>query len=260
MRLGKDISAIVAGGATGLGAATAEKLAKAGCRVAILDMYRQEGEELARKIGAIYCHLEISSEITVDTALDMAREENGIERILVNCAGLALDQPAVWRDQDSGRILIHDVPSFERLLQVNLTGTFYMAIKSAQAMMSLVPLEKGIRGVIINSASLAAEDGLERQVAYAAAEGGVLAMTRPLARDLINEGIRVTTIMAGRYDTALFAAPSEDATEKIGATKRTPAGLGDPDEFAETVVNVINDDNINGQWVRMAGAKQANAA
>jgi NAD(P)-dependent dehydrogenase (short-subunit alcohol dehydrogenase family) len=253
MRLGNDISAIVAGGATGLGAAAAEKLADAGCKVAILDMYREPGEALARKIGGIYCHLEISSEITVDTALDFAREEHGPERILLNCAGIALDQKAVWRD--NGKILTHDVPSFERLLQVNLTGTFYMATKSAAAMMQLKPLDNGIRGVIINSASVAAEDGLEGQAAYAASEGGVLALTRPLARDLVNDGIRVVTIMAGRYDTAMFTARSEDVTQKVGTVEREPSGMGDPVEFADTVRKVIEDDDINGQWVRLSGAK-----
>ncbi len=233
MRLGKDISAIVAGGATGLGAAAAEKLAAAGCKVAILDMYRQPGEALAKKIGAIYCHLEISSEITVDTAIDFARGTNGPERVLINCAGVALDQPAVWRE--SGKILTHDVPSFERLLQVNLTGTFYLATKSAAGMMNLPPLDNGIRGIIINSASVAAEDGLEGQAAYAASEGGVLALTRPLARDLVNDGIRVVTIMAGRYDTMMFAERSTDMTEKVGTTQRQPSGMGDPKEFADMV-------------------------
>lgn len=254
MRLGNDISVIVAGGAKGLGAAAAEKLAKAGCKVAILDMYREEGEALAARIGAIYRHLEISSEITVDTALDFAREENGLERVLVNCAGVALDQPAVWRDRN-GRIMTHDVPSFERLLQVNLTGTFYMATRSAAAMMTLPPLDGGVRGVIINSASLAAEDGDEGQAAYAASEGGVLALTRPLARDLVNEGIRVVTIMSGRYDTVMFAERSEDMTERVGAKERDPAGMADPGEFADTVLKVIADDEINGQWVRMSSAK-----
>lgn len=253
MRLGKDISAIVAGGATGLGAAAAEKLAEAGCKVAILDMYREPGEALARKLGGIYCHLEISSEITVDTALDFAREEHGPERILLNCAGIALDQKAVWRD--NGKIIMHDVPSFERLLQVNLTGTFYMATKSAAAMMSLNPLDNGIRGVIINSASVAAEDGLEGQAAYAASEGGVLALTRPLARDFVNDGIRVVTIMAGRYDTNMFTARSEDVTQKVGTTQRDANGMTDPVEFADTVRKVIEDDEINGQWVRLSGAK-----
>jgi NAD(P)-dependent dehydrogenase (short-subunit alcohol dehydrogenase family) len=255
MRLGKDISAIVAGGAKGLGAAAAEKLAAAGCKVAILDMYREEGEALASRIGAIYRHLEISSEITVDTALDFAREENGLERVLVNCAGLALDQPTVWRDNNTGRIMLHDVPSFERLLQVNLTGTFYMATKSAAAMMSLPPLDNGIRGIIINSASLAAEDGLEGQAAYAASEGGVLALTRPLARDLVNEGIRVVTIMSGRYDTPMFTERSTDMTERVGSHERDPAGMADPSEFADTVMKMIADDDVNGQWVRMSSAR-----
>lgn len=253
MRLGNDISVVVAGGATGLGAAAAENLAAAGCKVAILDMYRAPGEALARKIGGIYCHLEISSEITVDTALDFAREEHGPERILLNCAGIALDQKAVWRD--NGKIIMHDVPSFERLLQVNLTGTFYMATKAAAAMMNLSPLDNGIRGVIINSASVAAEDGLEGQAAYAASEGGVLALTRPLARDFVNDGIRVVTIMAGRYDTAMFTGRSEDVTQKVGTIQREVDGMADPAEFAETVRKVIEDDDINGQWVRMSGAK-----
>ena len=255
MKLGNDISAVVAGGAKGLGAAAAEKLAEAGCKVAILDMYREEGEALARRIGGIYRHLEISSEITVDTALDFAREEHGLERILVNCAGVAIDQPAVWRDQATGKIKLHDVPSFERLLQVNLTGTFYMATKSAAAMMSLPPLDGGIRGLIINSASLAAEDGQAGQSAYAASEGGVLALTRPLARDLVDDGIRVVTIMSGRYDTAIFAERSEDMTQKIQTSEMDPSVLADPAEFAETVLNVIRDDTINGQWVRMKSAR-----
>lgn len=257
MKLGNDISAVVAGGAKGLGAAAAEKLANAGCKVAILDMYREEGEALASKIGAIYRHLEISSEITVDTALDFAREENGIERILINCAGIALDQPAVWRDPDSGKIMLHDVPSFERLLQVNLTGTFYMATKSAAAMMTLPPLDGGIRGVIINSASVASEDGQEGQSAYAASEGGVLALTRPLARDLVNEGIRVATIMSGRYDTAMFAERSEDMTQKVKATEQDASVLADASEFAELVLKIVGDDEINGQWVRMNSAKKS---
>lgn len=255
MKLGNDISAIVAGGATGLGAAAAEKLAEKGCKVAILDMYRQPGEALARKIGGIYCHLEISSEITVDTAIDFAREENGIERILVNCAGVALEQKAVFRDPQ-GRICMHDVPSFERLLQVNLTGTFYMTVKSASAMMTLPPLNgAGSRGVIINSASLAAEDGLEGQAAYAASEGGVLALTRPLARDFLDDGIRVLTIMPGRYDTMMFTGRSENVTQVVGATQQKPAGFSDPAEFAAKVVELCENEEYNGQCIRLSGAR-----
>lgn len=255
MKLGNQIAAIVAGGANGLGAAAAEKLSEAGCKVAILDMYREEGEALAARIGGIYRHLEISSEITVDTALDFAREEHGLERILVNCAGMALEQKAVWRDFDTGRLMLHDIPSFERLLQINLTGTFYLATKSAAAMMTLPPLEGGIRGVIINSASLAAEDGQSGQAAYAASEGGVLALTRPLARDLVDEGIRVATIMSGLYDTPIFAERSEDMTMKVQTMEMDSSVVADPQEFANTVLNVIADDTLNGQWVRMKSAK-----
>jgi NAD(P)-dependent dehydrogenase (short-subunit alcohol dehydrogenase family) len=254
MKLGQGVSAIVAGGATGLGAAAAEKLAAKGCKVAILDMYREPGEALAKKISGIYCHLEISSEITVDTAFEFAREENGVERILVNCAGVALEQRAAWRDPQ-GRLQIHDVPSFERLLQVNLTGTFYMSVKSAQGMMTLPALDGGMRGVIINSASVAAEDGLEGQCAYAASEGGVLALTRPLARDLVDEGIRVLTVMPGRYDTMMFTERSNDIRQAVGTTKQQPAGMSDPAEFADMVVKLVEDDQYNGQVIRLSGAK-----
>lgn len=254
MKLGNGVSAIIAGGATGLGAAAAEKLASKGCRVAILDMYREPGEALAKRLGGIYCHLEISSEITVDTAFQLAREENGIERVLVNCAGVALEQRAAWRDAQ-GRIQLHDVPSFERLLQVNLTGTFYMSIKSAAAMMTLPTLDGGMRGVIINSASIAAEDGLEGQAAYAAAEGGVLALTRPLARDLVEDGIRVVTIMPGRYDTMMFTERSEDIRQSNQTTQQQVPGMSDPAEFADMVVKLCEDDQYNGQVIRLSAAK-----
>jgi NAD(P)-dependent dehydrogenase (short-subunit alcohol dehydrogenase family) len=257
MKLDNTISAIVAGGATGLGAAAAEKLASRGCKVAILDMYREPGEALAKKIGAIYCHLEISSEITVDTAIDFAREENGQERILVNCAGVALEQRAVWRD-GQGRVMLHDDPSFERLLQVNLTGTFYMAVKSAAGMIRLPALDgTGSRGIIINSASVAAEDGLEGQAAYAASEGGVLALTRPLARDLLNDGVRVLTIMPGRFDTMMFTERSNDIRQAVGTTQQKPAGMSDPAEFADKVIELCENEQYNGQCIRLSGAKNA---
>jgi NAD(P)-dependent dehydrogenase (short-subunit alcohol dehydrogenase family) len=219
-------------------------------------MYRPEGEALARDIGGIYCHLEISSEITVDTAIEFAREEHGPERILVNCAGVALEQPSAWRDQQSGSIMMHDVPSFERLLQVNLTGTFYMATKAAASMMQLQPLNgSGARGVIINSASVAAEDGLAGQAAYAASEGGVLALTRPLARDLAPEGIRVVTIMPGRYDTMMFTDRGRATMQATGTKQKNPAGMSDPDEFADMVVRICQDDEVTGETIRLNGAK-----
>jgi NAD(P)-dependent dehydrogenase (short-subunit alcohol dehydrogenase family) len=257
MQLGSAISAIVAGGATGLGAAAAKVLASHGVKVAILDMYRPEGEALAREIGGVYCHLEISSEVTVDTAIEFARDEHGPERILVNCAGVALEQPAAWRDTASGHVKIHDVPSFERLLQVNLTGAFYMATKAAEAMMRQPALNgSGERGIIINSASLAAEDGLAGQAAYAASEGGVLALTRPLARDLAPEGIRVVTIMPGRYDTLMFTQRSEDTRQTVGTTQHDSSGLSDPQEFAEMVLRVCQDDQVTGECIRLNGARR----
>lgn len=257
MQLSNQISAIVGGGATGLGAAAAKALAARGVRVAILDMYRAEGEALAREINGVYCHLEISSEITVDTAIEFAREEHGPERILVNCAGVALEQPAAWRDKATGAVMMHDVPSFERLLQVNLTGTFYMTTKAASAMMELPPIDaSGARGVIINSASVAAEDGFAGQAAYAASEGGVLALTRPLARDLAPEGIRVVTIMPGRYDTVMFTDRGQATRQAVGTHQENRDGMSDPNEFADIVVRVCEDDRVTGECIRLSGARR----
>ena len=136
-----------------------------------------------------------------------------------------------------------------------MSSCFSFLKKSAAAMMTLPPLDGGIRGVVINSASVASEDGKEGQAAYAASEGGVLALTRPLARDLVDEGIRVVTIMSGRYDTSMFVERSEDMTQKIRATEHDANVLADTREFADMVLKIIGDDEINGQWVRMNSAR-----
>jgi NAD(P)-dependent dehydrogenase (short-subunit alcohol dehydrogenase family) len=252
MKLGPGISAVVAGGAAGLGASTAEALARAGCKVAILDNQRAPGEALAERLGAIYCHIELSSQYTVDAALEFARQANDIERILVNFAGVAETQPIAWRDPESGRIFIHDIPSFERLLQINLTGTFYLAARSAQAMMTLPPLGPGgERGVIINTASRSAEDGLGGQAALAASEGGVLALTRPMARDLAGEGVRVMTIMPEMAEINPLAEHSDDIAAALKTMGKQIEGLADSARVAHTVLEICENEALNGQVLRL---------
>lgn len=252
MKLGPGISAVVAGGATGLGASTAEALARAGCKVAILDNQREPGESLAQKIDAIYCHIELTSQYTVDAALEFARETNGVERVLVNFAGVSEIQPTAWRDPESGRIFIHDIPSFERLLQINLTGAFYLAARSAQAMMTLPPLgPTGERGVIINSASRSAEDGLGGEAALAASEGGVLALTRPMARDLAGEGIRVMTIMPGLAETNPLPDQPDDIAAALVTMELRMESLAGSVRVAHTVLEICENEALNGQVLRL---------
>ncbi len=252
MQLGNTISAVIAGGATGLGAAAAQRLAGEGCKIAILDTEREPGAALAARLGGIYCHFDPTNESSIDAALDAAREENGIERVLLNCFGFAFRQRAVWREPLGG-IMRHDRANFERLLQANLTGAFLMAVKSAAAMLQLPPLDgEGARGIIINSASLAAEDGLEGQTAYAAAEGGIVALTRPMARDLLEDGIRVVTIMPGRVEAHIPLAgfgpvPASGMQLSLDAVELR--------EFADTVIEVCRNEDYNGQCIRIGGAR-----
>lgn len=266
MKLGPGVSTVIAGGATGLGAATAEALAGAGCKVAILDMQKEPGEALARKIGGLYVAFDIGSDASVDAALAFARESHGVERVLVNFIGVVERQPTAWRDPEGGVIRIHDIASFERLLHVNLTGAFRLAAKAAQAMMTLPPASPdGERGVIINSVSAASEDGLRGQVAYAAAEGGILALTRPMARDLAGEGIRVMTIIPGLYDVNASGRRSapDDASPAAGAAQAGDAAraedIAKAEHVARTVIGVCENTTLNGQVLRLDSVLRAAA-
>jgi NAD(P)-dependent dehydrogenase (short-subunit alcohol dehydrogenase family) len=195
MQLGKSVAAVVTGGASGLGAATARALAGKGVKVAIFDLNEAEGKKLAKEIGGHYFKCDVTSESSVDAALAAARSAHGQERILVNCAGIAIGKRTVRRVKETGAIEPHDIASFAKCVQVNLIGTFLMITKCAAGMLSLKPLDAdGQRGVIVNTSSVAAEDGQMGQVAYAASKGGVLSMTLPIARDLAKDGVRVVTI------------------------------------------------------------------
>jgi NAD(P)-dependent dehydrogenase (short-subunit alcohol dehydrogenase family) len=255
MKLGSDIAAIVTGGASGLGAAAAAALAKAGCKVAIFDMNREVGEAYARSIGAVFCYCDVTSEATVSTAIDLAREANGPERILVNCAGIAIAQKTVSRDKATGAVTAHSLKAFEKVISVNLTGTFHMITRSAISMVTLPPITPdGGRGVIICTASIAAQDGQIGQVAYAASKGGVAAMTLPIARDLARDGVRVNTILPGLFNTPMFAGLPEDARKALEVTVPFPSRLGNPTEYAALMQQICENEMINGALIRIDGA------
>jgi NAD(P)-dependent dehydrogenase (short-subunit alcohol dehydrogenase family) len=255
MELGADIAAIVTGGASGLGAATAKALAAAGVKVAIFDTNREAGEEAASAIGALFCYCDVTSEATVSTAIDWARDSNGPERILVNCAGIAMGQKTISRDRETGAIVAHSLKAFEKIVQVNLIGTFHMITRVAASMVTLPPVTPdGGRGVIVNTSSVAAQDGQIGQVAYAASKGGVAGMTLPIARDLARDGVRVNTILPGLFDTPMFATLPDEHRKALEATVPFPSRLGHPEEYAALVRHICENDMLNGALIRLDGA------
>ena len=255
MQIGKDTAAIVTGGASGLGEATARRLASHGAKVALFDMNAERGEKVAAEIGGLFCQVDVANEASVDAGLAKARAAHGIERILVNCAGIAPARKTISRDRTSGAIVAHDLASFTKVLAVNLIGTFQMIAKCAAGMASLEPVTAdGGRGVIVSTASVAAEDGQVGQVAYSASKGGVVGMTLPVARDLAREGIRVMTIMPGLFYTPLFDTLSPEARQSLEAQVPFPSRLGKPDEYAKMVEHIIDNDMLNGFAIRLDGA------
>lgn len=255
MQIGKDTAAIVTGGASGLGEATARRLASHGVRVALFDLNAERGEKVAAEIGGVMCQVNVADEASVDAGLAKARGLHGIERILVNCAGIGPPKKTVSRDKATGAIVPHDLASFTKIIHVNLIGTFHMIAKCAAGMASLDPATAdGGRGVIVSTASVAAEDGQVGQAAYSASKGGVVGMTLPIARDLAREGIRVMTIMPGLFHTPLFDTLSPEARQSLAAQVPFPSRLGQPDEYAKMVEHIIDNDMLNGFAIRLDGA------
>jgi NAD(P)-dependent dehydrogenase (short-subunit alcohol dehydrogenase family) len=254
MKLGNDIAAIVTGGASGLGGATATAFAETGCKVAIFDVNREVGEALAKSIGALFCFCDVTSEASVEEALRTARAAHGPERVLVTCAGIAIGQKTVSRDKVTGEPVPHSLPAFEKVLAINLVGTFRMVAAVASSMAKLDPITPdGERGVIVCTASVAAEDGQMGQAAYAASKGGVAAMTLPVARDLARDGIRVNSILPGLFNTPMFAGLPDDARRSLAATVPFPSRLGEPSEFAALVRHICENGMLNGALIRLDG-------
>jgi NAD(P)-dependent dehydrogenase (short-subunit alcohol dehydrogenase family) len=254
MQLGSSISAVITGGASGLGAATARRLAAHGVKVALFDLNVEKGEALAAELGGVFCRVDVTSDDQVDAAFAKARAAIGQERILVNCAGTGNAIKTASIDKATGQPRHFPMTDFEKVIQINLIGTFRCIAKSAAGMLALAPVEQGERGVIVNTASVAARDGQMGQAAYSASKAGVVGMTLPVARDLMNEGIRVNTILPGIFDTPLLAAAPEKVRAALAASVPFPKRLGLPDEFAQLVETMITNGYFNGESVRLDGA------
>jgi NAD(P)-dependent dehydrogenase (short-subunit alcohol dehydrogenase family) len=254
MELNSNVSAVVTGGASGLGEATVRALAAQGVKVAIFDMNDQKGEAVAKDVGGIFCKVNVTSDEEVDAAFAKAREAHGQERILVNCAGTGNAFKTASRDKQTGETKHFPLDAFNWLIQINLVGTFRCIAKSAKGMLDLEPLTDGERGVIINTASVAADDGQIGQAAYSASKGGIVGMTLPIARDLMNDGIRVNTILPGIFNTPLMNAAPPQVKEALAASVPFPKRLGLPEEYAQLALTMITNSYFNGEDVRLDGA------
>lgn len=255
MKLDKELAAIVTGGASGLGEATARTLAGEGVRVAIFDLSEERGMKVAGEIGGVFCQVDVSDEASVDGALEKARAAHGQERILVNCAGIAPAAKTAGRERKTGEIKPHDLKLFARTIQVNLIGTFHMCSKVAAGMIAADPLnEDGERGVMVSTASVAAQDGQIGQAAYAASKGGVESLTLPMARDLSRDGIRVMAILPGLFLTPMFDTLPAEVAEALAASVPFPSRLGDPSEYAALVRHICENIMLNGTNIRLDGA------
>ena len=254
MKIDNSMSAVVTGGASGLGEASARMLAAGGTKVALFDLNEARGEALAGEIGGVFCKADVTDDSSVEAALQKARAAHGPERILVNCAGIAPGRRTVSKKRDTGEFVSHDMATFRTTIEVNLIGTFRMIAASAAGMAALDPVTPdGGRGVIVNTASVAAQDGQVGQAAYAASKGGILGLTLPVARDLASYGIRVVSIMPGLFGTPMFDGLPDEVRTSLGSTIPFPSRLGRPDEYAALVRAIVENDMLNGESIRLDG-------
>ncbi len=247
-------SAVVTGGASGLGEATARALAAEGVKVAIFDMNTDKGEKVAADIGGVFCNVNVTSDESVEAGFAKARAANGQERILINCAGTGNAAKTASRSRETGEIKHFPLDAFNMIIQINLVGTFRCIAKAAAGMLTLDPMEDGERGVIVNTASVAAEDGQMGQAAYSASKGGVVGMTLPIARDLMSEGIRVNTILPGIFNTPLMNGAPQNVKDALAASVPFPKRLGNPAEYAGLALEMCRNSYFNGEDVRIDGA------
>ena len=241
-------AAIVTGGASGLGAATAQALAANGAKVAIFDLNMDTAQKMANEIGGIAVSCDVSSAESAETAVTEAREKHGPARILVSCAGIAPPKKIVGRDG------AQPLETFAKVININLIGSFNLMRLAAADMQALDALETAERGVIINTASIAAFDGQIGQAAYAASKGGVVSMTLPAARELAKSGVRVLAIAPGIFGTPMLYGLPDDVQKALGDSVPFPSRLGDPDEYAKLAMHMIDNVMMNGEVVRLDGA------
>ena len=247
----EGLSALVTGGGSGLGEATARLLAKRGARVTLLDLGRSKGGEVANDLGsgALFCEGDVTREDDIEAALEAAAGSFGPVRALINCAGIGSAARTVGKESKPFPL---DV--FRRTLEVNLIGTFNAIRLAAARMAQGEPDEAGERGVIVNTASIAAFEGQIGQAAYSASKGGIVGMTLPIARDLARHGIRCCTIAPGLFDTPLLAGLPEPARQALGQSVPFPPRLGSPPEFAALACQIIENSMLNGETIRLDGA------
>jgi NAD(P)-dependent dehydrogenase (short-subunit alcohol dehydrogenase family) len=239
---------LVTGGASGLGAASARMAAEGGAKVVIADLQAEAGEKLAKELGGRFARTDVTSEADGKAAVALALKEFGGLHVLVNCAGIGYAARTLGKDAP------HDLASFVKVVTVNTIGTFNMIRLAADAMAKAGPNAAGERGVIVNTASVAAYDGQIGQAAYSASKGGIVGMTLPIARDLSRNGIRVNTIAPGIFETPLLAALPKEAQESLGKQVPFPSRLGRPAEFAQLVKAIVENEMLNAETIRLDGA------
>jgi NAD(P)-dependent dehydrogenase (short-subunit alcohol dehydrogenase family) len=241
----KDQAAIVTGGASGLGAATARRLAKDGAKVAVCDLNTKLAETVAAEIGGVAVTCDVADAASAEAAIAAAAKAHGPARVLINCAGIGVAKRVVGRE---GPMALAD---FDRVIRVNLIGSFNMLRLVTAEMSKLEPLANGERGVVVSTASVAAYDGQIGQSAYSASKGGIVSMTLPIARELAQFGIRVLAIAPGLFLTPLLAMLPQEAQDSLAASIPFPRRLGDPSEFASLVMQMIDNPYLNGEVVRL---------
>ena len=244
----QGIAAIVSGGASGLGAATAHALAAAGANVAVFDVAAERAQSVAADIDGLAFECDVTDAKSAETAVAGAKAKHGAARILVNCAGIGRAKRIVGKD---GPMALDE---FTRVIQVNLIGTFNLMRLAASEMSKLDPLEDGERGVIVSTASVAAFEGQVGQAAYAASKGGIAALTLPAARELAQFGVRVMAIAPGLFLTPMLQELPAEIQASLGASIPFPKRLGKPEEFAQLVLHIVGNTSLNGEVIRLDGA------
>ncbi len=255
MNLDNTISAVVTGGASGLGAETARALAERGVRVAIFDLDHTRGEAVAREVGGYFVKVDVTNAQAVAQAFSSARKQIGQERIAVNCAGIAYGAFTIRRDRKTDEIHSHSAEDFAKVISINLIGTFIVASQSAAGMAGLSPEGDDLeRGVIIMTASVAGSDGQIGQAAYSASKAGVMGLTLPMSRDLARDGVRVVSIMPGLFETPMFDKLPEKVQARLNDTTVYPKRLGRPADYAKLAIHIAENSMLNGTCIRLDGA------
>ena len=249
MQITENTAVVVSGGASGLGGAVVRGFAAAGAKVGIFDLNEEAGQAMATEVGGAFAKVDVSNPESVAEGFKTLRAVHGQERVMVNCAGIGPASKTVTRDGP------HDPAMFAKVIGVNLIGTFNCASQSAAGMVGADPATgDGERGVIVNTASVAAFDGQIGQLAYAASKGGVVGMTLPMARDLSREGVRVVTIAPGLFKTPLLEGLPQEVQDSLGAQVPFPSRLGDPAEYAAMARHIVENSMLNGEVIRLDGA------